>query len=64
MPMNEQVQVGGNEAYVSLCRRHFRSATGDGGGHMSGRPSLPPHTPGAVPDGAVTTSDSDRESPS
>ncbi|MEO0676315.1 MAG: thymidine kinase [Pseudomonadota bacterium] len=23
-----QVQVGGNERYVSLCRRHFREATG------------------------------------
>lgn len=23
-----QVQVGGNETYVSLCRRHWRSATG------------------------------------
>ncbi|MCL4146704.1 UNVERIFIED_CONTAM: hypothetical protein GTU68_037443 [Idotea baltica] len=25
-----QVQVGGNETYVSLCRRHWRDATGDG----------------------------------
>lgn len=24
-----QVQVGGNETYVSLCRRHWRAATGD-----------------------------------
>ena len=24
-----QVQVGGNERYVSLCRRHWREATGD-----------------------------------
>ncbi|MEL6609707.1 MAG: thymidine kinase [Pseudomonadota bacterium] len=24
-----QVQVGGNETYVSLCRRHFREAMGD-----------------------------------
>jgi thymidine kinase len=24
----EQVQVGGNETYVSLCRRHWREATG------------------------------------
>ncbi|MEM8591689.1 MAG: thymidine kinase [Pseudomonadota bacterium] len=24
-----QVQVGGNETYVSLCRRHFREAIGD-----------------------------------
>ncbi|MEO0486475.1 MAG: thymidine kinase [Pseudomonadota bacterium] len=24
-----QVQVGGNEQYVSLCRRHFREAIGD-----------------------------------
>lgn len=24
-----QVQIGGNEAYVSLCRRHWREATGD-----------------------------------
>ena len=28
----EQVQVGGNETYVSLCRRHWREAMGDGGG--------------------------------
>ena len=25
----EQVQVGGNESYVSLCRRHWREAVGD-----------------------------------
>ena len=25
-----QVQVGGNETYVSLCRRHWRAAVGDG----------------------------------
>lgn len=24
-----QVEVGGNDRYVSLCRRHFREATGD-----------------------------------
>jgi thymidine kinase len=24
-----QVQIGGNESYVSLCRRHWRSAIGD-----------------------------------
>lgn len=24
-----QVQIGGNETYVSLCRRHWRSAVGD-----------------------------------
>ncbi|SLN27119.1 thymidine kinase [Roseisalinus antarcticus] len=26
----DQVQIGGNESYVSLCRRHWRVATGDG----------------------------------
>ncbi|MGR3617052.1 MAG: thymidine kinase [Paracoccaceae bacterium] len=25
----EQVQIGGNETYVSLCRRHWRDATGE-----------------------------------
>lgn len=25
----EQVMIGGNEAYVSLCRRHWRQAVGD-----------------------------------
>ncbi|SFP80153.1 thymidine kinase [Tranquillimonas alkanivorans] len=25
----EQIQVGGNETYVSLCRRHWREAVGD-----------------------------------
>lgn len=25
-----QVQIGGNESYVSLCRRHWREAVGDG----------------------------------
>ena len=25
----EQVQIGGNESYVSLCRRHWRIAIGD-----------------------------------
>ena len=25
-----QVQIGGNETYVSLCRRHWRAAVGDG----------------------------------
>lgn len=24
-----QIQIGGNEAYVSLCRKHWREATGD-----------------------------------
>ena len=27
----DQVQIGGNETYVSLCRRHWREAVGDGG---------------------------------
>jgi thymidine kinase len=27
-----QVQIGGNETYVSLCRRHWRAAMGDIGG--------------------------------
>lgn len=27
----EQIVVGGNEAYVSLCRRHWREAMGDTG---------------------------------
>ena len=27
----DQVQIGGNETYVSLCRRHWREATGDQG---------------------------------
>ena len=25
----DQIEVGGNDRYVSLCRRHFREATGD-----------------------------------
>lgn len=25
-----QVQIGGNESYISLCRRHWREAIGDG----------------------------------
>ena len=25
-----QVQIGGNETYVALCRRHWREAMGDG----------------------------------
>lgn len=25
----EQVQIGGNETYVSMCRRHWRAAVGD-----------------------------------
>lgn len=25
----DQVQIGGNETYVSLCRKHWRDATGD-----------------------------------
>lgn len=25
----EQIQIGGNETYVSLCRRHWREAVGD-----------------------------------
>ena len=27
----DQVQIGGNETYVSLCRKHWRAATGDQG---------------------------------
>jgi thymidine kinase len=26
----DQVQIGGNESYVSLCRRHWRAAVNDG----------------------------------
>ena len=29
MREGEQVQIGGNETYVSLCRRHWREAVGD-----------------------------------
>ncbi|MBY6066801.1 thymidine kinase [Leisingera aquaemixtae] len=29
MTEGDQVQIGGNETYVSLCRRHWREATGD-----------------------------------
>ena len=25
----DQIQIGGNETYVSLCRKHWREATGD-----------------------------------
>ena len=25
----DQIEVGGNDRYISLCRRHFREATGD-----------------------------------
>ena len=39
----EQVQVGGNERYVSLCRRHFREATGDTCGES--QQQLTPLTP-------------------
>lgn len=28
MTQGQQVQIGGNETYVSLCRRHWRAATG------------------------------------
>ena len=28
----DQVQIGGNESYVSLCRRHWRQAVGDTSG--------------------------------
>ena len=30
MKDGEQIQIGGNETYVSLCRKHWREATGDG----------------------------------
>ncbi|QMU57999.1 MAG: thymidine kinase [Boseongicola sp.] len=29
MKDGDQVQIGGNETYVSLCRRHWREAVGD-----------------------------------
>lgn len=29
LTQGDQVQIGGNETYVSLCRRHWRSAMGD-----------------------------------
>ena len=29
MTAGDQVQIGGNETYVSLCRRHWREAIGD-----------------------------------
>lgn len=31
LTQGEQVQIGGNETYVSLCRVHWREATGDRG---------------------------------
>ena len=36
----EQVQIGGNETYLSLCRRHWREAVGD-----RSRPEAPPDQP-------------------
>lgn len=30
MRSGAQVQIGGNESYLSLCRRHWREAIGDG----------------------------------
>ena len=38
----DQVQIGGNESYVSLCRKHWREATGD-------RPAPPPIAPPPAP---------------
>ena len=35
-----QVQIGGNETYLSLCRRHWREAVGD-----RSRPEAPPDQP-------------------
>ncbi|MGV6846897.1 MAG: thymidine kinase [Marinibacterium sp.] len=35
----EQVQIGGNETYVSLCRRHWREAVGDTSGDPETRVS-------------------------
>ncbi|TNJ48510.1 thymidine kinase [Phaeobacter sp. B1627] len=29
LTVGDQVQIGGNETYVSLCRRHWRAAMGD-----------------------------------
>jgi thymidine kinase len=29
MAEGDQVQIGGNESYVSLCRRHWRLAMGE-----------------------------------
>jgi thymidine kinase len=29
MTEGAQIEVGGNDRYISLCRRHFREATGD-----------------------------------
>jgi thymidine kinase len=26
----DQVQIGGNETYLSLCRKHYRTAVEDG----------------------------------
>ncbi len=33
----DQVQIGGNETYVSLCRRHWREAVGDRGAGAEGQ---------------------------
>ena len=33
-----QVEVGGNDRYISLCRRHFREATGDKMPETGGNP--------------------------
>jgi thymidine kinase len=29
LTQGDQVQIGGNERYVSLCRRHWREAMGE-----------------------------------
>ena len=43
----EQVQIGGNDVYVSLCRRHFREEVGDEPAPPS--KSKPVRTPSAKP---------------
>ena len=53
----EQVCVGGNETYVSLCRRHFRAAIGDAPADGDARPGATPAKEDAAPAGGAAAID-------
>lgn len=52
-----QVCVGGNETYVSLCRRHFRAAIGDAPADGDARPGATPAKENAAPAGDAAAID-------
>jgi thymidine kinase len=42
MKQGAQVEIGGNERYIAMCRRHFKEAVA--GGHVAAQPAATPNS--------------------